>query len=203
MKAGIYARVSTTDQSVDNQLIELRRYVEARGWETSEFIERGVSGHKESRPELNRLLAAARRRQVDVAIVWSLDRLGRSLKHLVTLLEDLHALQVGFISLKEGLDWTTPSGRLQAQLLASIAEFERARLQERVRAGLARARREGKRLGRPPRPITTWELRQVEVLSIRKAAAELKVSPSALQRARRHQAMVVPSATAVTAAQRE
>jgi DNA invertase Pin-like site-specific DNA recombinase len=184
MKAGIYARVSTADQTTENQLIELRRYVGERRWETSEFIEKGVSGFKERRPELDRLLAAARRRHVDVVVVWSLDRLGRSLKHLVSMLDDLQALGVAFVSVREGLDWTTPSGRLQAQVLGMIAEFERARLLERVHAGLARARRQGKRPGRPPRPITTWELTQTAGLSIRHAARELNVSPSALHRAR-------------------
>jgi DNA invertase Pin-like site-specific DNA recombinase len=188
MRAGIYARVSTSDQTTENQLIELRRYVGQRGWEVAEFIEEGVSGMKERRPQLDRLLTAARRRHVDVVVVWSLDRLGRSLKHLVTLMDDLQELGVAFVSIREGLDWTTPSGRLQAQLLGMIAEFERGRLQERVHAGLARARRQGKRLGRPPRPITTWELTQTAGLSIRAAARELKVSASALHRARQTEA---------------
>jgi len=100
------------------------------------------------------------------------------------LLDDLQAMGVGIISLREGLDWTTPSGRLQAQLLAMIAEFERARLRERVLAGLARARRDGKRLGRPRRQVTARDLAQVPGLSVRAAARELKVSPSVLQRAR-------------------
>jgi DNA invertase Pin-like site-specific DNA recombinase len=155
-----------------------------RGWEAQEYVDRGVSGAKDSRPALNRLLADARRRRFDVIVVWSLDRLGRSLKHLVGLLDDLHAMGVGIISLREGLDWTTPSGRLQAQLLAMIAEFERARLRERVLAGLARARRDGKRLGRPPRHVTVRDLAQVAGLSVRAATRELNVSPSVLQRAR-------------------
>ena len=172
-------------QHLDNQLVELRRYVGSRGWPIpAEYLDR-MSGAKEGRPELHRLLGAARRRQIDVVIVCSLDRLGRSLTHLVSLLDDFQALGIGVISLKEGLDWTTPSGRLQAQLLGMIAEFERARLQERVRAGLARARRQGRRLGRPPRPITQWELTQTASLSVRAAARELKVSASALHRARR------------------
>jgi DNA invertase Pin-like site-specific DNA recombinase len=198
MKAGIYARVSTADQTTENQLIELRRYVGQRGWEVLEFIEQGVSGFKERRPELDRLLVAARRRHVDVVVVWSLDRLGRSLKHLVSLMDDLQALGVAFVSVREGLDWTTPSGRLQAQLLGMIAEFERARLRERVHAGLARARRQGKRLGRPPRPITTWELKQTAGLSVREAALELKVSSSALHRARAHAARASPSESSMS-----
>jgi len=151
MRVGIYARVSTANgsQTTENQLLELRRYVEARGWTAKEYVDEGVSGAKDRRPALDQLVLDARRRRFDVVVCWSLDRLGRSLKHLVILLDDLQALGVGFISVREGLDWTTPSGRLQAQLLAMIAEFERARLQERVMAGLARARSQGKRLGRP------------------------------------------------------
>ena len=100
----------------------------------------GVSGAKESRPALDALLKDARRRRLDVVVCWSLDRIGRSLKHVVVLLDDLQALGVSFVSVREGLDWTTPSGRLQAQLLSMIAEFERARIQERVKAGVARAK---------------------------------------------------------------
>jgi DNA invertase Pin-like site-specific DNA recombinase len=184
VKAAIYVRVSTLDQHAANQLPELHKYVADRGWEAHEYVDRGVSGAKDSRPALNRLLADARRRRFDVIVVWSLDRLGRSLKHLVGLLDDLQAMGVGIISLREGLDWTTPSGRLQAQLLAMIAEFERARLRERVLAGLARARRDGKRLGRPPRHVTARDLAHVAGLSVRAAARELNVSPFVLQRAR-------------------
>lgn len=192
MRAAVYARVSTAEQTTANRLSELKQFVLQRGWQLTEFIDEGVSGVKASRPALDRLLSLARRRQIDVLVVWSLDRVGRSVKHLATLLDDLHALGVGFVSLREGLDWTTPSGRLQAQLLAIIAEFERERLRERVHAGLARARREGKRLGRPPRPITTWELTQVAHLSVRAAARELKVSASALHRARGARAVPPP-----------
>jgi DNA invertase Pin-like site-specific DNA recombinase len=184
LRAGIYVRVPTLAQHAANQLPELHKYVADRGWEAQEYVDGGVSGAKDSRPALNRLLADARRRRFDVIVVWSLDRLGRSLKHLVGLLDDLQAMGVGIISLREGLDWTTPSGRLQAQLLAMIAEFERARLRERVLAGLARARRDGKRLGRPRRQVTARDLAQVPGLSVRAAARELKVSPSVLQRAR-------------------
>ena len=151
LRAALYARVSTNDQTTDNQLLELRRYVEARGWTATEYVDQGVSGVKESRPSLDALLKDARRRRVDVVVCWSLDRIGRSLKHGVVLLDDLQALGVSFVSVREGLDWTTPSGRLQAQLLSMIAEFERARIRERVVAGVARAKAQGRRLGRPER----------------------------------------------------
>ena len=127
-----------------------------------------------------------------MVICWRLDRLGRSLKHLLDVLHELTALGVAFVSLNEGIDATTPSGRLQLHLLGAFAEFERARIQERVRAGLARARREGKRLGRPPRRITARELEMTNGLSTRTAARELRVSPSQVHRARR-QAAANPS----------
>jgi DNA invertase Pin-like site-specific DNA recombinase len=144
MKAAIYARVSTV---VQNQLQELRRYVEARGWTAAEYVDRGVSGAKDRRPALDRLLADAKRRRFDVAVCWRLDRLGRSLKHLISLLDDLQSLGVAFVSLAEGIDATTPAGKLQMHILGAIAEFEKGRIVERVRAGLARARAQGQRLG--------------------------------------------------------
>ena len=149
MRAAVYVRVSTFDQEPENQLQELRRYVEARGWTYAEFVDRGVSGAKDRRPVLDELLKAIRRRKVNVVVVWSLDRLGRSLRHLIALLDEFQHVGVGFVSLREGLDCTTPAGRLQWQIIGAISEFERARIQERVKAGLQRARAQGKRLGRP------------------------------------------------------
>src|SRR5436190_9970456 len=149
MKAALYARVSTVDQEPENQLQELRRYVGARGWTGTEYVDRGVSGAKDRRPALDQLLADAGRRRFDVVVCWRLDRLGRNLKHLITLLDELQALGVAFVSLAEGIDATTPAGRLQMQILGAIAEFEKGRIVERVRAGLARARAHGRRLGRP------------------------------------------------------
>ena len=149
-RAAVYARVSTLDQEPENQLQELRRYVQARGWTAVEYVDKGVSGSKDRRPALDDLIKDAKRRRFDVLVCWRLDRLGRSLKHLVTLLDELQALGVAFVSLQEGIDATTPAGKLQMHILAAIAEFERERIRERVLAGLQRARREGKRLGRPP-----------------------------------------------------
>src|SRR5215472_2005541 len=137
MRAAIYARVSTVDQEPENQLQELRRYVEARGWTAVEYVDRGVSGAKDRRPALDQLMADAKRRRFDVLVCWRLDRLGRNLKHLITLLEDLQVLGVAFVSLGEGIDCTTPAGKLQLHILAALAEFEKARIQERVKAGLA------------------------------------------------------------------
>jgi DNA invertase Pin-like site-specific DNA recombinase len=128
MKAAIYARVSTFDQEPENQLIELKRYCEARGWGVREYVDRGVSGAKDKRPALDQLVADAKRRKFDVLVCWRLDRLGRNLKHLITLLDELQALGVPFVSLAEGIDATTPAGKLQMHILGAIAEFERGRI---------------------------------------------------------------------------
>jgi DNA invertase Pin-like site-specific DNA recombinase len=147
----LYARVSTlNNQDPEMQLAELREYAARRGWQiVEEFTDQGVSGSKESRPALNRLMADACRRRFDAILVWKIDRFGRSLKHLVNSLAELAALGVAFISLRDNLDLSTPSGRLMFQIIGAMAEFERALIQERVRAGLRNARAKGKRLGRP------------------------------------------------------
>jgi DNA invertase Pin-like site-specific DNA recombinase len=185
MTAAIYARVSTLDQNPDNQLVELRRYCAARGWTAVEFVDCGISGAKDKRPALDQLVTDVQRRDVDVVVCWRLDRLGRNLKHLVTLLETWSAVGVAFVSLGEGIDCTTPAGKLQLHILAALAEFERGRLRERVHAGLDRARREGIRLGRPPAALTVADVERTMAMSVRAAAAELQVPRSVLQRRRR------------------
>jgi putative DNA-invertase from lambdoid prophage Rac len=187
MKAAIYARVSTFDQEPENQLQELRRYVEARGWTAIEYVDRGISGTKESRPALDALLRDAKRRKFDVLVCWRLDRLGRNLKHLITLLEEVQALGIAFVSLAEGIDATTPAGKLQMHILGAIAEFERERIRERVLAGLRRARAQGKALGRPKGALPLDRLATVASLSLTEAAASLGVSRSTLKRWRRAQ----------------
>jgi DNA invertase Pin-like site-specific DNA recombinase len=151
MRAAIYARVSTTNhgQDVNMQLRELREYCERRSLEIAGEYTDNASGSKDSRPELNRLMADAKLRRFDAVCVWKLDRFGRSLRHLVNALADLESLGVSFISLKDNLDLSTPSGRLMFQIIGAMAEFERSLIQERVRAGLRNARAKGKRLGRP------------------------------------------------------
>ena len=181
-RAAVYVRVSTHDQEVENQLEELRRYVAARGWKAREYLDEGVSGALDQRPALDELVRDAKRRRFDVLLCWRLDRLGRSLKHLVTLLDELHELGVAFVSLGEGIDCTTPAGRLQLHILAALAQFERERIAERVRAGLARVRREGRRLGRPPVQVTQDALDLVTGLSVREAARRLGVSRSTAHR---------------------
>ena len=179
-RAAIYARVSTLDQEPENQLAELRQYITARGWSAVEYVDHGISGAKERRPALDRVISDARRRRFDVLVCWRLDRLGRNLKHLVTLLDELQALGVAFVSLGEGIDCTTPAGRLQLHILAALAEFERSRIAERVQAGLARARKQGKRLGRPrlARPPVALPRR----MTVREAASTWGVSKSTAAR---------------------
>ena len=179
MRAAIYARVSTADQTCENQLIELRRYVEARSWTAVEFVDRAVSGTKDRRPGLDALLRDAKRRRFDVLVCWRLDRLGRNLKHLIGLLDDLQALGVAFVSLAEGIDATTPAGKLQMHILGAIAEFERERIRERVLAGLQRARTQGRRLGRPWKVPTTIA---IPGGSVRAAARTWGVSKSTAAR---------------------
>jgi DNA invertase Pin-like site-specific DNA recombinase len=183
-RCAIYARVSTLDQQPENQLAELRRFCEARGWTATEYVDHGVSGSKDSRPALDRLVKDARRRTFDVVVCWKLDRLGRNLKHLIVLLDDLQALGVAFVSLGEGIDATTPAGKLQMHILGAIAEFERGRIVERVRAGLARAKAQGKRLGRRAYAITPAQFATVDHLSLRDAATSLGVSRSVVHRFR-------------------
>jgi DNA invertase Pin-like site-specific DNA recombinase len=183
MTAALYARVSTADQTCENQLLELRQYCRARGWTVwREFVDAAVSGSKDRRPALDDLIGHARRRRFDVVVCWRLDRLGRNLRHLVMALEEFQDLGVGFVSLGEGIDLGTPAGRLQLHILAALAEFERYRLQERVRAGLARVRAEGRKLGRPPQPVPVDKLATVAGLSVRDGARKLRISRSTLQR---------------------
>jgi DNA invertase Pin-like site-specific DNA recombinase len=162
-RAAIYARVSTANNGQDPtlQTRELREYCERRGWSiTSEYVDIGVSGSKEKRPELNKLITDAHRRRFDVVLVWKLDRFGRSLRHLVNSLAELESLGIDFVSLRDNLDLTTPSGRLMFQIIGAMAEFERALIQERVRAGMRNARSKGRRIGRPPQTPLSPELRQ-------------------------------------------
>src|SRR5436309_8437398 len=160
-RVAVYARVSTSNghQDPEMQLLELREYAERRSWTiAAEYVDHGISGSKESRPALNRLMADAQRRKFDAVLVWKIDRWGRSLKHLVTSLADLDAYGVAFVSLRDNLDLSTPSGRLMMQLLGAMAELEPALIQERVTARLRNAKLKGKTLGRPRRIISSDEM---------------------------------------------
>ena len=148
-RAGLYARVSTSDQqTIPLQIRALREYAGRRGWAIALQVKEVGSGASQ-RQLREKVLEAARRREIDVVLVWRLDRWGRSVADLLATLQELAHLGVGFVSLTEALDLTTPAGRAMAALLAVFAEFEREILRERVRAGLAHARQNGKKLGRP------------------------------------------------------
>src|ERR1019366_1103001 len=152
MNAAIYARVSTRDKGQDPemQLTELREFATKRGWQVAgEFVDIGVSGSKDSRPQLDAMMRLAKARKLDVIAVWKLDRFGRSLRHLVDALAELNAVGCAFVSLRDNLDLTTPAGRMMFHVIGAMAEFERELIRERVKAGLAHARAKGQRLGRP------------------------------------------------------
>jgi len=151
-RVAIYARVSTTNhgQDVGLQTRELRQFAEARCWTVAgEYIDAGVSGAKDSRPELNRLMADAHKRRFDVVCVWRFDRFARSVSHLLRALETFRALGIDFVSFSEQMDTSTPAGKMVFTVLGAVAELERSLIVERVRAGLRNARAKGKRLGRP------------------------------------------------------
>ena len=152
MKAAIYARVSTSNhgQDVGMQVRELREYCQRRGWTVAgEYLDIGISGAKDRRPELDRLMQDAHRRKFDVVLVWKFDRFARSVSHLLRALETFSVLGLGFVSLSESLDTSTPAGKMVFTVLGAVAELERSLIAERVRAGLRNARSKGKRLGRP------------------------------------------------------
>ncbi len=183
MKAAIYARVSTLDKGQDTevQLRDLRSYTKARGWIIAgEYVDKGQSGAKDRRPELDRLMKDVRKRKVDLILCWRLDRLGRSLKHLILTLDELQSVGVGFVSYNENLDLTTSTGRLMFQLLGAFAEFERNLIKERVVAGLNHAKAKGIRLGRPSPEFDRDELLKLRDrgLTIRGIAQRLNLTKS-------------------------
>jgi DNA invertase Pin-like site-specific DNA recombinase len=152
MKAAIYARVSTSNHGQDPhmQTRELREYCERRGWAVAgEYVDIGISGTKEKRPELDRLLTDAHRRRFDAVVVWRFDRFARSVSHLLRALETFKSLGIEFVSLSEQVDTSTPTGKMVFTVLGAVAELERSLIVERVRAGLRNAKAKGKSLGRP------------------------------------------------------
>jgi len=184
LRAALYLRVSTQDQSCELQRRELLAFAEARGWNVVEVFEDKATGTNGNRPQLKAMLAQARARRIDLVIAWKLDRLFRSLKDLVVTLQDLSEVGVGFISLKDNIDMTTSSGRLMTHLLGAFAEFEASLIRERVRAGLAHAKAKGKRLGRPKtRNDAQIQSLRGSKLSIREIARRLGISKGAVQRA--------------------
>jgi DNA invertase Pin-like site-specific DNA recombinase len=182
---GLYARVSTQDQqTIPLQIRALREYATRRGWRITLQVKEIGSGASQ-RERREKLLEAARRREIDVVLVWRLDRWGRSLTDLLATLQELEHLGVGFVSLTEALDLTTPAGRAMAGLLAVFAEFEREILRERVRAGLAHARQNGKRLGRPvTAALHADQIRKLSRAGISKAeiARRLQIGRTSVRR---------------------
>jgi DNA invertase Pin-like site-specific DNA recombinase len=186
MRAAIYARVSTTDQTPDNQLLPLRAFVAARGWTRTEYVDHGVSGAKESRPALDALLKAARGRRIDVIVVAKLDRLARSVHHLLNVAKELEALGVALVVTDQHIDTTTPTGRFLFTTLGAVAQLERDLLRERVIAGMKRAKAQGRHLGRRAgHAIDTAEASRLlaDGLSLRAVARRLGVHPFAVRRA--------------------
>jgi putative DNA-invertase from lambdoid prophage Rac len=187
MRIGLYARVSTTDQDCSQQLRELRDYAAARRWDVEgEYVDHAVSGTKDSRPAMNRLMAAARRRAVDAVVCWKIDRWGRSMPGFVSSVQELRLLGVRFIAVTQGIDTdeSNPTARLMLHLLAAFAEFERELIVERTRAGLHRARREGRVGGRRPVVVDRNRIARMDEagLTTRQIGEEIGISASTVCR---------------------
>ncbi len=185
LRVARYLRVSRHDQDTALQADETAAFIKNRGWKLTEtYNDHGVSGAKDRRPELDRLVADARRRRWDALVVYKADRLFRSLRHMVLTLDDLAALGIAFVSVTEPFDTSTPSGKLLLHMVSAMAEFERSLLIERVKSGVAAARRRGARLGRPRARLDEDRLHELRAqgLSVRKIAEALQVGASTVQR---------------------
>src|ERR1700685_1593837 len=187
-RVALYARVSTlhNGQDPEMQLRELREYCQRRGWQVAgEFVDVGISGSKEKRPELDRLLADAHRRRFDSVVVWRFDRFARSVSHLLRALETFRSLGIEFVSLSEQVDTSTPAGKLVFTVLGAVAELERSLIAERVKAGLRNARAKGKRLGRPRVIVDAARIGSLRAhgRSWREIVAEMGISKGSAQRA--------------------
>lgn len=187
-RVAIYARVSTADQHADMQLAELREHAQRRGWPIyKEYVDAGISGAKSSRPELDKLMADARRRRhFSTVLVWKFDRFARSVSHLLAALEEFKSQGIDFVSLHESLDTATPMGKMVFVVVAAVAELERSLITERVRAGIARARAKGKKLGRPEgSKINVAKVMECRSrgMSIRRIAKALGIGVGSVQRA--------------------
>lgn len=187
-RVALYLRVSTSEQTTENQRLELERVAKARGWDVAGIYEdAGVSGAKgrDKRPELDRLLKDATRGSFDIIMAWSVDRLGRSMQDLVSLLNDVHAVGVDLYLHQQAMDTTTPSGRAMFQMCGVFAEFERSMIQERIKAGLERAKANGKTLGRKRvGEAKEGQIRTLrgEGMGIKKIASTVGVGVSVVQR---------------------
>ena len=188
VRVAIYARVSTanTGQSPEIQLRELREYCERRNWTVAgEYVDVGISGAKDSRPELNRLMSDAHRRRFDAIVVWKFDRFARSVSHLLKALETFQALGIEFVSLTEGVDTSTPAGRMIFTVLGAVAALERSLIRERVKAGLRNAKAKGKHVGRPKLSLDRSEIARLRAqgLSWVRISEELGVGEGTVRRA--------------------
>jgi len=187
MRVAIYARVSTANNGQDPtmQTRELREYVEHRGWKLAgEYVDVGISGSKEKRPELDRLMADAHRRRFDCVVVWKFDRFARSVSHLLRALENFRALGIEFVSFSEQMDTSTPAGKMVFTVLGAVAELERSLIVERVKAGLRNARAKGKCLGRPKRVVDARRIAALRAQGVgwKRIAAEMGIGVGTLYR---------------------
>jgi DNA invertase Pin-like site-specific DNA recombinase len=187
-RVAIYARVSTTNHGQDTgmQTREQHQFAKARGWQVfDDYIDQGMSGSKDFRPELNRLMADAHKRRFDVVCVWKFDRFARSVSHLLRALETFQALGIEFVSLSEQLDTSTPTGKMVFTVLGAVAELERSLIAERVRAGLRNARAKGRRLGRPRKFVDVSKITALRAQgrSWRTIARQLGMSARSARRA--------------------
>jgi DNA invertase Pin-like site-specific DNA recombinase len=188
LKAAIYARVSTSNNGQDPmvQVRELREYCERRGWiAVGEYVDVGISGTKEKRPELDRLMSDAHRRRFDAVVVWKFDRFARSVSHLLRALESFKAQGIEFVSFSEQMDTSTPAGKMVFTVLGAVAELERSLIVERVKAGLRNARAKGKQLGRPRVSLDARKIAvlRAQGLSWAKIAEQLGVGEGTVYRA--------------------
>jgi DNA invertase Pin-like site-specific DNA recombinase len=182
-RAVLYSRVSTLHHGQDPEVQsrEIREYCQRRSWPlVGEYVDAGVSGAKERRPQLDRLIADAHKRKFDVVVVWKFDRFARSVSHLLRALETFRALGIEFVSLSEQIDTSTPTGKMIFTVLGAVAELERSLIAERVRAGLRNARAKGKRLGRPTKQVNAAQITALRAQGVpwRRIGAQLGVSPA-------------------------
>jgi DNA invertase Pin-like site-specific DNA recombinase len=193
MKVAIYARVSTANNGQDPtmQTRELREYAERRGWKIfAEYVDIGISGTKETRPDLDRLMADAHRRRFDAVLVWKFDRFARSVSHLLRALETFRAQGIEFVSFSEQLDTSTLAGKMVFTVLGAVAELERGLIVERVKAGLRNARAKGKRLGRPPRVLDRAKIAALRAQGVgwKRIAVQLGIGVGTIHKASRSDA---------------
>jgi len=179
LRVALYARVSTSEQNTDSQLLDLRRYTRERGWHIfKEFVDNGISGTKDSRPALNELMNDAKKRRFDTVLVWRFDRFARSTKHLILALEEFRNLGIDFVSYQENIDTSSPLGSAIFTIISAVAQLERDIIAGRVKAGLRRAKQNGKKLGRPRGTVDVEEVQRLRSkgLSLRQIGKQLGVS---------------------------